>query len=83
MRRILRSAGTFERGYDGEEALRRNMRPGDTSQGGPRPDFPDTAWDVVHGAAAGSTHVRRASLEELCQRYWKPLYHYLRVARAK
>jgi len=59
------------------------MQPGDTSQGGPRPDFPDTAWDVVHGAAAGSTHVRRASLEELCQRYWKPLYHYLRVARAK
>jgi RNA polymerase sigma-70 factor (ECF subfamily) len=59
------------------------MRPGDTSQGGPHPGFPETTWDVVHGAAADSTHVRRASLEELCRRYWKPLYHYLRVARAK
>jgi RNA polymerase sigma factor (sigma-70 family) len=59
------------------------MQPGDTSQGGPHPGFPETAWDVVHGAAAGSTQVRRASLEELCRRYWKPLYTYLRVARAK
>jgi len=59
------------------------MRPGETSQGGPQRGFPDTAWELVHGAAADSTHVRRASLEELCQRYWKPLYTYLRVARAK
>jgi len=59
------------------------MRPEDTTLGGPRRDFPATAWDVISRALNSSTAVRRAGLEELCARYWKPVYYYVRVGWAK
>jgi RNA polymerase sigma-70 factor (ECF subfamily) len=59
------------------------MLPGDTSLGGSAPSFPRTALDLIRGMGDASTGVRRGSLEELCRLYWKPLYHYLRVGRAK
>lgn len=51
-------------------------RAGDTSLGGSRKDFPKTAWELISGAG-------REGLEELCRRYWKPVYHYLRVGWAR
>lgn len=52
---------------------------GDTSLGGSQRDFPKTAWDLVERASDPSSETGRADLEELCRRYWKPVYHYLRV----
>ena len=43
-------------------------RAGDTSLGGSQKDFPKTAWELIAGPG-------RAGLEELCRRYWKPVYH--------
>ncbi|HLF92825.1 MAG TPA: sigma-70 family RNA polymerase sigma factor [Planctomycetota bacterium] len=51
-------------------------RAGDTSLGGSQKDFPKTAWELIAGPG-------RAGLEELCRRYWKPVYHYLRVGWAR
>ena len=42
---------------------------GDTSLGGPEGDFPETVLDVV-----------RLSSDAFCRAYWKPVYHYFRVA---
>jgi RNA polymerase sigma factor (sigma-70 family) len=59
------------------------MKTGETSLGGPRTGFPETAWDVVARAQNPSAEVRRAGFEELSRRYWKPIYHFIRVAWAK
>ena len=45
-------------------------------QGSPR--FQTTHWSVVLAAASGSSPHARASLEELCTRYWFPLYAHAR-----
>ncbi|HYF00614.1 MAG TPA: hypothetical protein VEJ18_16960 [Planctomycetota bacterium] len=45
---------------------------GDTSLGGERADFPETVLDVV-----------RLSGDAFCRAYWKPVYHYFRVAWRK
>ena len=45
---------------------------GDTSLGGSRADFPETVLDVV-----------RLSSDAFCRAYWKPVYHYFRVAWRK
>ncbi len=42
--------------------------------GGPRP-FPTTRWSLVRGARGDSD---RAALEELCRKYWSPVYFALR-----
>jgi RNA polymerase sigma-70 factor (ECF subfamily) len=54
------------------------MRPQETSLGGPSSQFPQTQWGLVTRATDASPEVRRAGLEELCRRYWKPVYGYLR-----
>lgn len=59
------------------------MNVGDTSLGGTRKDFPETVLDVVRRASDASPDVQRLGLEDLCKRYWKPAYHYFRVAWAK
>ncbi|MGH9390748.1 MAG: RNA polymerase sigma factor [Vicinamibacteria bacterium] len=59
------------------------MGTGETSLGGSRQDFPKTAGDMLSQARDPSTRVRRAGFEELSKRYWKPVYHYVRVAWAK
>ncbi|YCM42904.1 hypothetical protein V2O64_16470 [Verrucomicrobiaceae bacterium 227] len=38
----------------------------------PRQDFPQTRWSLVVTAA------RPEALEELCEIYWRPVYHFLR-----
>src|SRR5262245_21187059 len=55
----------------------------DTNLGGTKRDFPKTAWDLVQQARDPSDDVRRAGLEELCRRYWKPVYYYVRISCAK
>ena len=59
------------------------MNVGDTSLGGSRKEFPETVLDVVRRASDASPDVQRLGLEDLCRRYWKPAYHYFRVAWAK
>lgn len=59
------------------------MKPGDTSLGGPDRGFSDTLWESVRRAAHSSPQVRRRGIEELCARYWKPLYGYIRSGWSK
>lgn len=59
------------------------MKAGDTSLGGAEKDFPQTVWDVLCRARDGDSGVRREGWEDLSRRYWKPVYHYVRVAWAK
>jgi RNA polymerase sigma factor (sigma-70 family) len=51
--------------------------PQDTSLGGEGAAFPETTGDLVEGLAD------RSRLEELCRKYWKPVYAYVRIAWAK
>ena len=55
----------------------------DTSLGGPGVNFMETAWGMIERARDASPEVRQGGLEELARGYWKPVYHYLRVAWAK
>ena len=50
------------------------MPPQPTGQAG----FTTTHWSVVLAAQADSTPKARAALTQLCERYWYPLYAYLR-----
>jgi RNA polymerase sigma-70 factor (ECF subfamily) len=59
------------------------MRAGETSLGGPHKEFPNTVWEIVARAQDPSTGLRQTGLEQLCQRYWKPVYHYIWAAWAK
>lgn len=59
------------------------MATGETSLGGSQQDFPKTVAEMLSRARDASTRVRRAGFEELSRRYWKPVYHYVRVAWAK
>lgn len=52
---------------------------GDTTLGGSRSDFPKTLSELISRARDASGGEGRAALEELCRRYWKPVYHYLRL----
>jgi len=52
------------------------MHDGDTRMGGARNAFPETAWSSV---IAGSPE----RLNDLCGRYWRPVYAYVRAAYAK
>ncbi len=56
---------------------------GDTTLGGSEKDFPKTVWELVSRAREGPEGDGRAALEELCRRYWKPVYTYLRVGWAR
>ena len=55
----------------------------DTSLGGSQGSFPNTTWGLVSKFGADVTRHRRDNLETLCRRYWKPVYRYLRITRAK
>src|SRR5438132_9935265 len=59
------------------------MNVGDTSLGGAQQGFPETVWDVLCRARDSDENVRRDALGEICGRYWKPVYHYVRAAWAK
>lgn len=53
----------------------------DTSLGGAARQFPATTWGLI--AKLRETAQHRAALEDLCRRYWKPVYAWVRVAWAK
>lgn len=52
----------------------------DTSLAGPN-RFPETTWGMISRLRDPARH--RAALEDLCRRYWKPVYCYARIAWAK
>ncbi len=52
----------------------------ETTTGGPAKSFPDTTWGFVSRLGGAE---RRAGLEQLAGRYWKPIYHFVRAAWAK
>src|SRR5258705_12628668 len=51
----------------------------ETEFGGGRGPFPNTTWGMLSRLDATSVE-RRAGLELLCRRYWKPVYHYVRAS---
>src|SRR5258707_6222077 len=51
---------------------------GDTTLGGSDRAFPKTVVDLLTGLQDPSEEARRAALGELCLRYWKPTYTYIR-----
>lgn len=53
----------------------------DTSLGGGGRAFPDTTWGMISRLRDPARH--RDALEDLCRRYWKPVYLYARLAWAK
>src|SRR5436190_12669274 len=59
------------------------MNRGDTSLGGSQRDFAKTVGGMVQRACDPSTSVRQDGLNDLCRRYWKPVYYHLRVGWAK
>ena len=42
--------------------------------------FPPTAWTLVQQAGGGDAASRDPALNELAQRYWRPIYVYLRYS---
>lgn len=59
------------------------MQPKDTTLGGADNRFPETSLGFVAPLGDPSSDRYRASLETLCERYWKPVYGYVRAAWAK
>ena len=59
------------------------MNPGDTSLGGSQREFAKTVGGMVQRACDPSAEVRQEGLNDLCRRYWKPVYYHLRVGWAK
>ena len=45
--------------------------------------FPDTSWSLVSRLCATGQERYREGLDDLCRRYWKPAYAYVRAAWAK
>ncbi len=41
-------------------------------------NFRTTLWDLVAGVANGDAKISRASLEDLCRIYWRPVYGFVR-----
>jgi len=59
------------------------MNSGDTSLGGAQKEFSKTVAGIVRRACDPSQEVRQEGLNDLCRRYWKPVYHHLRVGWAR
>lgn len=57
--------------------------PPDTSLGGGNDRFPETAGDVLSIVGKPGPLPDQAGLDVLCQRYWRPVYAYVRIAWAK
>lgn len=55
----------------------------DTSIGEGGRSFPATSWSIVAGIQDSDDTTRGRALDSLCQRYWKPVYHYIRRAWSK
>lgn len=55
--------------------------PQDTSLGGRGGSFPSTRWSTILAARDPASPACRRALEELCRRYWKPIYVYVRAVR--
>ncbi len=56
-------------------------RSGDTSLGGGAATFPTTRWSIVVGAQDPTAEAYRGAIAELCARYWKPVYVWIRMTR--
>lgn len=50
----------------------------DTTLGGAKGSFETTPWPQIQKAKTGDQERRRASVDNLVSRYWKPVYCYLR-----
>jgi len=57
------------------------MKPKDTSLGGAQRAFPETTWSMI--ARLAETGRGGEALEQVCRRYWKPVYYYVRTAWGK
>jgi RNA polymerase sigma-70 factor (ECF subfamily) len=57
--------------------------PFDTALGGPGRAFPETSWSLVSRLQATGEERYREALGDLCRRYWKPAFAYVRSAWAK
>jgi RNA polymerase sigma-70 factor (ECF subfamily) len=55
----------------------------ETKLGGVDRAFPETVGGLVGRLSSGPADVRRAAAEDLCRAYWKPVYHWLRLTRAR
>lgn len=60
------------------------MRDPNTTIGGAR-EFPETSWSLIANLVpgAGPAGDRASGLDELCRRYWKPIYCYVRQGFGK
>ena len=59
--------------------VRDEMRRSDrTNMGGPKSDFPTTRWSQIGEAKTLDEVRRRAVVDDLARKYWKPVYCYLR-----
>jgi RNA polymerase sigma-70 factor (ECF subfamily) len=56
---------------------------GDTTLGGDAKDFPPTTQGFLEHLLHPQGARDRRGVEELCRRYWKPVYFFIRVAWAK
>jgi DNA-directed RNA polymerase specialized sigma24 family protein len=54
----------------------------DTRIGGPAAGFPSTQWSILRDARDRGSPRYREAIGELCRRYWKPAYLYLRSSRS-
>ncbi len=70
---LRRRAATYD-AYMGEVSAKREES---ISGGGA---FPPTAWTLVQQAAAPDGELRDPALNELAERYWRPIYAYLRYS---
>ncbi len=59
------------------------MNGNDTTLGGARRRFPDTTEGLLSRLCGPAARDYRDGIEELCRRYWKPVYRYLRIVWAK
>lgn len=73
----MHHCGPTVRTYDGRmenEAAKHDAAPQNGNA------FPPTAWTLVQQAGGGDAASRDPALNELAQRYWRPIYAYLRYS---
>lgn len=46
-------------------------------------EFPVTSWGLILGLQGDRTTERKPALDNLCRRYWKPVFHFVRRAWSK
>lgn len=56
---------------------------GETALGGSREQFPTTHWSTLLSSDPNDDDLRQACMEHLIRAYWRPVYAYIRRARAK